>query len=135
MTRILFCHFFGNENITINSKEWKIKHFKKGWTGLMWCYVFPEVRRYCGTVLTNGFRIKNMVTVAFLFLLHQLLLFQAGWQRNCINKPVILLSCVFRKKNLGSEIGRLKEGHSCYPGEYKSIKFMAQRFSLIGTYW
>lgn len=52
---------------------------------------------------------------------------RVGQQSNCINKPVILFSCVFRKKknknkNHGSEIGRLKEGHSYHSGEYKSIK-------------
>lgn len=27
-----------------------------------------------------------------------------------------------KKKNYNGEIGRLKEGHLCYPGGYKSIK-------------
>lgn len=65
-----------NENIISNSKEWKIKHFKEGWIGWMWCYVSPEVKNYCRSVLTKGFKIKSMVTVWFLFLLHHLLFFR-----------------------------------------------------------
>lgn len=51
MNRVFFFTYSvqNDENMILNSKEFK--HFKKGWRGWMWCYIFPEVRNYCESVL------------------------------------------------------------------------------------
>lgn len=101
-----------SKNIILKFKEWKIKHFKEAWTVLTWYYIFPEVRHYCIGVLTNGIKMKNTVTTAFSFCCSTYFVpgsGRVGQQSNCVNKPAILFSCVFRKKkNHDSEIGRLK---------------------------
>lgn len=49
---------------------------------------------------TNDLKIKTKIIIEFLFLLSTFVSGsgRVGQQSNCINKPVILFSCVFRKK-------------------------------------